>query len=104
MIIKELFEGPVGDYCIARDTIKCLFQMRLSHILLPDMTLVQSHTIVRVFARWSNNDFYLIKDYLHAQIINRKCLVQQFECAPVTPSARVQIQLDELFLYLLLNV
>jgi len=26
MIIKELFEGPVGDYCIARNTIKCLFQ------------------------------------------------------------------------------
>jgi len=25
MIIKELFEGPVGDYCIARNTIKCLF-------------------------------------------------------------------------------
>jgi len=25
MIIKELFEGPVADYCIARNTIKCLF-------------------------------------------------------------------------------
>ena len=25
MIIKELFEGLVGDYCIARNTIKCLF-------------------------------------------------------------------------------
>jgi len=25
MIIKELFEGPVGDYGIARNTIKCLF-------------------------------------------------------------------------------
>jgi len=24
MIIEELFEGPVGDYCIARNTIKCL--------------------------------------------------------------------------------
>jgi len=24
MIIKELFEGQVGDYCIARNTIKCL--------------------------------------------------------------------------------
>ena len=50
MIINELFEGPVGDYCIARNTIKCLFQMQLSHILLPDMTLVQNHTLVRVFA------------------------------------------------------
>jgi len=27
MIIKELFEGPVGDYCIARNTIKCLFNL-----------------------------------------------------------------------------
>ena len=26
MIVKELFEGPVGDYCIARNTIKCLLQ------------------------------------------------------------------------------
>jgi len=25
MINNELFEGPVGDYCIARNTIKCLF-------------------------------------------------------------------------------
>ena len=29
MIIKELFEGPVGDYCIARNTVKlvnaCLY-------------------------------------------------------------------------------
>ena len=25
MIIKELFEEPVGDYCIARYTIKYLF-------------------------------------------------------------------------------
>ena len=24
MINKELFEGPVGDYCIARNTVKCL--------------------------------------------------------------------------------
>ena len=27
MIIKEFFEGPVGDYCIAGNTIKCLFIM-----------------------------------------------------------------------------
>jgi len=27
MIIKELFEGQVGDYCIARNTIKCLFNI-----------------------------------------------------------------------------
>ena len=25
MIFKELFEGPVGDYGIARNTMKCLF-------------------------------------------------------------------------------
>ena len=24
MIIEERFEGPVGDYCIVRNTIKCL--------------------------------------------------------------------------------
>ena len=27
MTIKDLFEGPVGDYCIARNTIKCLFRL-----------------------------------------------------------------------------
>ena len=27
MIIKDIFEGPVGDYCIARNTIKCLLCM-----------------------------------------------------------------------------
>ena len=30
MIIKELFEGPVGDYCIARNTIKCLLSIGLN--------------------------------------------------------------------------
>jgi len=24
---QEVFEGPVGDYCIARNTMKCLFIM-----------------------------------------------------------------------------
>jgi len=32
MIIKELFMGPVGDYCIARNTIKCLFEQVLNLI------------------------------------------------------------------------
>jgi len=32
---KELFEGPVGDYCIARNTIKFLFLMRLLVSPLP---------------------------------------------------------------------
>ena len=27
MIIKERFKGPVGDYCIARNTIKCLLKI-----------------------------------------------------------------------------
>jgi len=31
MIIKELFEGPVGDYCIARNTINCLFKKTFLH-------------------------------------------------------------------------
>jgi len=29
MIIKELSDGPVGDYCIARNTIKCLLYVIL---------------------------------------------------------------------------
>jgi len=32
-MIKELFEGPVGDYCIARNTIKCLLYMKQCIIL-----------------------------------------------------------------------
>ena len=31
MIIKEFFEGPVGDYCIACNTIKCLFSWSYAH-------------------------------------------------------------------------
>jgi len=27
MIIKELYDEPVRDYCIARNTIKCLFKL-----------------------------------------------------------------------------
>ena len=34
MIIKEgLFEGPVGDYCIARNTIKRLFIKVLMYVV-----------------------------------------------------------------------
>jgi len=29
MIIKELFEGPIGDYCFARNAIKCLLLLIL---------------------------------------------------------------------------
>ena len=31
---KELFEGPVGDYCIARNTIKFLFSVNHIRILV----------------------------------------------------------------------
>ena len=31
MMNKELFEGPVGDYCIARNTIKFLFNLNICH-------------------------------------------------------------------------
>jgi len=34
MIKKELFEGPVGDYCIACNTIKCLFILLLTCLRL----------------------------------------------------------------------
>ena len=34
MIIKELFEGPVGDYCIARNTIKCLLTVVFLYLYL----------------------------------------------------------------------
>ena len=35
MIIKELFEGSVGDYCIARNTIKCLLTYKIYMFVLP---------------------------------------------------------------------
>jgi len=34
MIIKERFEGLVGDNCIARNTIKCLLLLLLLLLLL----------------------------------------------------------------------
>jgi hypothetical protein len=37
MTIKELFEGPVGDYCIARNTIKCLFVIQFI-LIRPDVS------------------------------------------------------------------
>ena len=35
MIIKGLFEGPVGENCIARNTIKCLFESQTIGLLSP---------------------------------------------------------------------
>jgi len=34
MINKDFFEGPVGDYCIARNTIKCLFNFKSQHLTI----------------------------------------------------------------------
>ena len=31
MIFKELFEGPVEDYCIACNTVKCLLATTLQY-------------------------------------------------------------------------
>ena len=42
MIIKELFEGPVGDYRIDRNTIKCLLLLVLYFITIYE----QRQTIV----------------------------------------------------------
>ena len=33
MINKDFFEGPVGDYCIARNTIKCLLLLLLLFVV-----------------------------------------------------------------------
>ena len=33
MINEDFFEGPVGDYCIARNTIKCLLLLLLLLLL-----------------------------------------------------------------------
>jgi len=62
--------------------------------------LVQVFAVVySVVKYWS----FLIKDYLLAKTINQKCLVQWFECTPDTPASRVQLWLDEVFVYVLLN-
>jgi len=45
MINKELFEGPVGDYCIARNTIKCLLSKNL---MLSDWLCVMCVTCLYV--------------------------------------------------------
>ena len=52
-MIKELFEGPVGDYCIARNTIKCLFDtptvccvVRSSGVTSGGDTLFDTPTVV----------------------------------------------------------
>jgi len=50
MIIKELFEGPVGDYCIARNTIKCLFLIQSSsNVLNIGGENVYSRSIIHVW-------------------------------------------------------
>jgi len=38
-MIKELCEGPVGDYCIACNTIKCLFVKNLKSTKVPTKRL-----------------------------------------------------------------
>jgi len=53
MIIKELFEGPVGDYCIARNTIKCLLIENPIEISSANNLLIQliSNCKLQIIAR-----------------------------------------------------
>jgi len=48
MIKKELFEGPVGDYCIARNTIKCLFilEATIKMVVQSNKRKMQQHQII----------------------------------------------------------
>ena len=45
MIIKELFEGPVGDYCIAHNTTKCLLIQDLALNLLSCTVFVKQRLV-----------------------------------------------------------
>jgi len=45
MVIKALFEGPVGDYCIARNTIKCLLNIHSLHDIHGIMSIIYKQTI-----------------------------------------------------------
>jgi len=47
MIIKELFEGPVGDYCIARITIKCLFNINKLFEMCPKTFIIAKDLLLR---------------------------------------------------------
>ena len=46
MIIKELFEGPTGDYCIARNTIKCLLKSDLN-IFPANANMVIANAVIK---------------------------------------------------------
>jgi len=48
MIIKELFEGPVGDYCIAHNTIKCLLAITLV-IVIPLTNEVNQYILTKTY-------------------------------------------------------
>jgi len=66
MIIKELFEGPVGDYCIARNTIKCLFDW--------GMAGVHFYRLVASKLRFMANNFSSSKLFCLKLWISQACL------------------------------
>jgi len=69
IIIKELFEGPVGDYCIARNTIKCLFDTRSTLHLVT----------------WRKINRFRISSYLRYTVVEGN-VCWYLSCAPLTLS------------------
>jgi len=59
MIIKEHFEGPVGDYCVVRNTIKCL----LNNTLTSKQGSIKRSTTLQCFIRKKQVVVPLVGDY-----------------------------------------
>jgi len=59
MINKELFEGPVGDYCIARNTIKCLFYYtnKINNITMIFLCCVCHVTVIK---KSYHSDYFVV--------------------------------------------
>ena len=63
MIIKELFEGPVGDYCIARNTIKCLLYIILYNF-------IQHYTLYTiVYTAYAVYWFYIKSSFFTSNVL-----------------------------------
>jgi len=77
MIIKENFEGSVGDYCIARNTIKCLLIM--FNMLCTCITLMRKD-IIMIITSFSSIHRSIVFQLLFKEIVTICKILLNIRC------------------------
>jgi len=115
MIIKELFDGPVGDYCIARNTVKCLFSLPLINKIFVNKNMCQltcKHPCIKAKQRILTNGpvktFFILRLLLKHKVavqllLSKTSDCDKLSCRLLSPTLITDKKILEIFWYSLFH-